>query len=403
MKIGIDCRLWSESGVGRYIRNLVENLRLIDKKNEYVLFILTKDRKEILKHLACRQAGVQNDKEQVQNDNVKIVKSDVSWHTLEEQLKFPSIINRENLDLMHFTYISVPIFYNKPFVFTIHDLIPYHFPTGLATTLPLPWYRLKLLSYKFVILQAAKRAKKIITASNATKSEIVDHLKVNSSKVVVTYEGVFNKSKVKSQKSKVQLKIKNYFLYVGNAYPHKNLDRLIKAFSLFCHPELGSGYQSNRDYDRRQDDIKLVLIGKEDYFYKRLKEKVHNMGLERLIVFYKEATDNELSVLYKNALALIIPSLMEGFGLPALEAMANRCLVLASHIPCLKEICADTAVYFDPYDVKDMLKKMVNIYHSNDTYHYSDRIEKGLKRAKDFSWEKMARETLDIYRNAVAY
>ena len=394
MRIGIDCRLWNESGVGRYIRNLVERLLILDKRNQYVLFVLTKDENEMLKQVQHDKKEVQNDRDQVRNENVKIVVADVCWHSFEEQLRFPSILNRENLDLVHFPYVSVPIFYNKPFVVTIHDLIPYHFPTGEASTLPLPLYKLKLLGYKFVIQQAAKKATKIITVSNATKREIVEHLKVPEGKVVVTHEGVEDNlsSKLKAQSSKPQLKTKSYFLYVGNAYPHKNLNRLIEAFDLLCHSS-----QAPPD----QDDMKLVLVGRVDYFYKRLRQKVKDMGLERSVLFYGEATDGELSALYKNALALITPSLMEGFGLPALEAMANRCLVLSSDIPSFKEICGDAAIYFDPYDITDMAKKMIDTYHSNDSNHYRDKIKKGFNRAKMFSWEKMAKETLKIYGSCI--
>ena len=257
MKIGIDCRLWNESGVGRYIRNLTEQLLIIDRKNSYVFFVLSKDRKEILRS--------------VQNDRFKIITADIRWHTIEEQWRFPSILNKENLDLVHFPYFSVPIFYNKPFIVTIHDLILHHFPTGEASTLALPLYQLKLLGYKSVISNGAKKAKKIITVSNATKAEIVDHLKVDPSKVVVTYEGVGINSRLKVKTSK--LKVKNYFLYVGNAYPHKNLERLIEAFNLVCHPEaLAEG----------SNDIKLVLVGKEDYFYKR-KSKKYGFGKIRIV------------------------------------------------------------------------------------------------------------------------
>jgi len=386
MRIGIDCRLWNESGVGRYVRNLVEHLQTIDRENKYVLFVGTKDREEILN--------------QVQNDNFSIVNADIRWHTLEEQLKFPQILYKENLDLVHFPYFSVPIFYSKPFVVTIHDLILHHFPTGLASTLPFYLYRLKLFGYKFVIKRAAQNAEKIITVSNATKNEIVDHLGVPKDKVVVTYEGIETSSKFKVQSSKLQLKAKSYLLYVGNAYPHKNLDRLLEAFRLVCHPELGSG---SRDSDLRQNDIRLILVGKEDYFYKRLKEKVKKMGLEKSVLFYGEASDEELGNLYKNAKALVMPSFMEGFGLPGLEAMANKCFVLASDIPSLREVYGNAAICFNPYDVNDIKKTMENVCFNDlprrkaGLNHFSQKIEKGLERVKLFSWEKMAKETLKVY------
>ncbi|MBI4089356.1 MAG: glycosyltransferase family 4 protein [Candidatus Levybacteria bacterium] len=365
MRIGIDCRLWNESGVGRYIRNLVYNLQKLDEKNEYILFVLSKG----------------HEKFKVQSSKFKVKIANVRWHTIAEQIGFSKVLNQENLDLMHFPYFSVPLFYNRPFVVTIHDLIVNHFPTGQASTLPSLIYSLKLLSYKFIIGRAAKKAKKILTVSNATKKEIVDHLKIKENKVVVTYEGVDNRiSKIKNQKSKIDGK---YFLYVGNAYPHKNLERLLEAFNIL------------------NADVNLILVGKEDYFYKRLKKKIIQVNPSKKVIFLQNVSDQELSDLYKNALALVFPSLMEGFGLPALEAMANKCLVLASDISALKEICADAAIYFNPADANDLVRKMQEIY-PNDTYHYSDKKEKGLKRVKLFSWRKMAEQTLSVYEQSAS-
>ncbi|MDO8461049.1 MAG: glycosyltransferase family 1 protein [bacterium] len=415
MRIGIDCRLWSESGVGRYTRNLVQNLAQIDIKNEYVLFILSKDQEKIL-HF-------------VQNDSFRTVKADIRWHSIEEQIRFPSILNQEKLDLVHFPYFSVPIFYNKPFVVTIHDLILHHFPTGEASTLPLSIYKLKLLGYKYVISQAAKKAKKIITVSNATKEEIIDHLGVREDKIVVTYESVDDRLISKLPTSPFDFaqgfggasKIKNYFLYVGNAYPHKNLERLLQAFKIITQGALvgnenflvhdakklkGSSHTSKPASAHRENfvpsprPLTLVLVGKEDYFYKRLREIIKNMKLSDSVIFYGEASDEELINLYQNAKALVMPSLMEGFGLPALEAMANSCLVLASNIPALKEVCGDAAIYFSAYDINEITEVMKSVCF-NDSNHFSQNIGRGIERSKMFSWKKMAKETVDIYESCV--
>ncbi|MBF8249956.1 MAG: hypothetical protein HW400_557 [Candidatus Levybacteria bacterium] len=393
MRIGIDCRLWSETGVGRYIRNLVSELSKIDTKNSYVLFALSKDEKNI--------------KSAIHNSQFVILLIDIKWHTFEEQIKFPQILNQENLDLMHFPYFSVPIFYNRPFVITIHDLIINHFSTGQASTLPLPIYNLKLLAYKFILAQSAKKAKKIIAVSNATKDEIIDHLGVNPQKVVVTYEGVDDKIRnpnieIRNNSQNTKYKILNtkYFLYVGNAYPHKNLERLLKAFSAFCHPERGEG---SRDFSASpQNDTRLLLIGKEDYFYKRLINKVAEMGLSEKVIFLQNLSDKELVNLYQNAQALILPSLMEGFGLPALEAMANNCLVLASDIPALKEVCGGAALYFNPLSVNELVDKLNLITSHTTEYRALEELrKKGIERAKLFSWRKMAKETLKIYESCV--
>lgn len=187
------------------------------------------------------------------------------------------------------------------------------------------------------------------------------------------------------KKSQIPNKIKNYFLYVGNAYPHKNLERLIRAFNIVMSQYF---------------DISLILVGREDYFYKHLKKKIKEMNLSDKVIFLENINDEELSNLYQNALALIIPSLTEGFGLPALEAMANKCLVMCSDIPSLREVCKDCAIYFNPYNIKDIAEKTKDVLdHSDDTYHYSDRKEKGFKRSKQFSWKKMAKETLAVYES----
>lgn len=374
MRIGIDARLWNETGVGRYIRNLVKELQIIDGQNEYVLFVKKDDKEQILK--------------QVQNDNFRMVDVNIRWHTIEEQIKFPKILNRENLDLMHFPYYSIPVFYNNPFIVTIHDLIPYNYPTGKASTLPFFLYWLKFLAYKYVLKNASKKAKKIIAVSNATKQEIINNLKINANKIAVIHEGAEEKLKIKISKPGLSSRIQTgfvsskYFLYVGNVFPHKNLERLLKAFNVLIF---------------KHKDVLLALVGGKDYFYKKLKERVREMDLGNSIKFLGKVGDEELKSLYQNAVALVQPSLMEGFGLPALEAMTNGCIVLASDIPALKEVCGDAAIYFNPLDVVDIRKNLELIV--NDEELRKKMIGKGYKQVKKFSWEKMAKETFEVYES----
>lgn len=371
MKIGIDARLWNETGVGRYIRNLVNNLQRIDTQNEYVLFV--------------RASDYENIKFQISNLKWKLVIADIRWHTIEEQRKFPKILKAENLDLMHFPYFSVPIFYTGKFVITIHDLILHHYPTGKASTKPSPVYALKLLAYKRVLAHAALHAEKIIAVSEATKAEITDHLKVPADKIAVTYEGVEGAITDISGKSLQELESKftdPYFLYVGNAYPHKNLERLIEAFRM-SRKELGS-------------EVLLVLVGKEDYFYKKLQKEIKNWHLESSIKIYYDVDDETLGSFYRHALALIFPSLMEGFGLPAIEAMSQGCLVLASDTPVFHEICQDVALYFDPHHISTIAQALELVYKQR---NFSEKKRKGKLLAKKFSWEKMAKETLAVYES----
>jgi glycosyltransferase involved in cell wall biosynthesis len=371
MRIGIDCRLWKQTGVGRYTKNIVLNLQKIDERNKYFLFVRTEDHESIRKRIT--------------NPNWRLIQNDIKWHSFSEQLKFPRLIRRERLDLMHFPYFSVPIFYKRPYVVTIHDLIINHFSTGKASTLLYPLYLVKREAYGFVIEQAARKAKKIIAPSNATKQEIMEHFKIAENKINIVCEASNFKPQAlnsEPQDTKYQILNTKYFLYVGNAYPHKNLEALIEAF---------------KRISAEHEDLKLILVGERDYFYKRL-EKENTLDK---IIFYGKATDKELANLYTNAIALVAPSLMEGFGLPVLEAMSLSCLVLASDIPAFREIAGDSAIYFNLEDKNDLYSKLKDIAENMEV-HKEAKLEIALKRSQQFSWEKAAEQTLNIYESSLS-
>jgi glycosyltransferase involved in cell wall biosynthesis len=374
MRIGIDCRLWDETGVGRYIRNLIWELQDLDKKNEYVLFV---------------KKGFKTYDLRFKNERSKIVETNIHWHSLSEQIKFPQILYKENLDLMHFPYFSLPIFYNKSFVVTIHDLIINHFPTGKASTLPYPFYLLKRIGYDFVMHHAVNNSAKIIVPLNAVKEDLIKTYNIAGDKIAVTKEGAALSKDKKNTKYKIPntrfaARRAKYFLYVGNAYPHKNLEFLIDAFVEFKN--------------ETKDDTNLVLVGKDDFFYQRLRRKVEEKKLKN-VVFKHNIADEELLSLYSNAIALVSTSLMEGFGLPPLEAMSSSCLVLLSDIPSFKEVCKDAAFYFNPKS-KNSLKEKLGLLYNLDHKEKQEHIKKGLARVKEFSWKKMAEQTLSVYESS---
>lgn len=366
MKIGIDARLYSQTGVGRYIRNLINELKKIDTQNEYIIFLLPEDFDKV---------SVNSPKWTKKILNVK-------WHSLMEQIRLPFLLKKEKCDLIHFPYFSVPIFYPGKYVITVHDLIMNHFNTGQASTLPLPIYRLKHAFYGLIIRQAIKKSARIITVSKATKHEIMDHYSVSDSKIDVIYEAseLIDEAQNTGQKN---IEDKKYFLYVGNAYPHKNLETLISAFK-----------QINEKYD----NVQLVLVGGKDYFYTRLQNKITEQKISN-IIFYGSATDTELIKLFKNAIALISPSLMEGFGLPAVEAMSLGCTVIASNIPSLTEICGDGALYFNPRNPGELHKIITQLMDNKDIR--KKQIQKGFEQSKKFSWKKTAKETFQTYENCI--
>ncbi len=368
MKIGIDARLWNQGGVGRYIRNLVLNLLELDEKNEYILFVRTKEEEEVKTQIS---------KFKIKNLKLKIISVNMPWHSVSEQLMFPRILNKEKIDLMHFPYFSVPVLYKKPFVVTIHDLVYHHFVSGEASTLPLWLYGFKMLSYRYTIRNAARNAKKIIAVSNFTKRDISNILNVDSEKIEVIYEAADDFKNLSLQKVDVE----NYFLFVGNVYPHKNVGLVLEAFKAIV---------------KENPKLHLVFVGKDDYFYKKLKKHLKKLQENGSVIFFDNASDQILASLYRNAICLVRPSLMEGFSLPPLEALANSCLVLGSDIPVHREVLGESIIYFDPYRLDDILAKMKYVLNLSKD-EKEKIIKKGIDKSKEFSWKKTAVQTLKVY------
>jgi glycosyltransferase involved in cell wall biosynthesis len=291
---------------------------------------------------------------------------------------------------MHFPHFNVPLFYFGDFVVTIHDLILLKFPTKKATTLGPIFYKIKYFGYKAVITQAVKKAKRIITVSNFTKKEIAEYFNLNPEKISVTYEacdGVeYGQLSLPESRFLSNHKItKPYLLYVGNAYPHKNLERLLEVF---------------KELKNNKFNFQLVLVGKLDYFYQRLKKKAQELDLlhDNSVVFFGFASQSDLAHLYRKASLYVFPSFIEGFGLPALEAMSYGLPVVASKTSSLPEILDGAALFFDPQDKQDMTLTILKVLENQNLR--KKMIKKGYEQVKKFSWGRCASDTLAIYYKA---
>lgn len=362
MKIVIDARMYQESGVGRYIRNLVSQLQKLDKENQYYLILLPKDKNIPL-----------------QNNFNKII-ADFQWYGVSEQVKLPKLLDRINPDLVHFPHFNVPLFYSGKFVVTIHDLIHQHFAMKRATTLDPFTYKIKQWGYKTVFKNAINKSMKILVPSNFVKHQLIDKWKVRAEKIVITEEAVddnfFSIIKPLSNQQSP------YIFYVGNAHPHKNVEGLIKAFL---------------EIRKKHKDLKLVLSGNDHYFWQRIKTDPRFRG--NGIVYTGFINDKQLVALYKGALAFVMPSLEEGFGIPLLEAFACGCPVVSSKGGSLPEVGGEAAIYFDPKNIDDMVDKISSVLNNGKLR--KELIEKGLQRVKLFSWERLAEQTLEVYLKCV--
>lgn len=381
MRIGIDARLYGskQGGLGRYVEQLIQHLEQIDEHNEYVVF-LRKDNWDEFK---------------LTKPNFKKAIANIPWYSWSEQLWLPLILKIKKLDLMHFPHWNVPLMYNKPFIVTVHDLIMYHYPRQQASTHGPMVYWFKDRLHRLVLKHAAKKAKQIITPTEFTKQDIHKTLKTSLDKIMVIHLAPYaNANKNQSIKSNNILRKYNinkpFVLYVGVAYPHKNLDQLIQAWKIF-QEKYGNNYQ-------------LVLVGKKNYFYNKLINKLTNPGEGSLrdkqinnIVYTDYLTDQSLDELYAKASLYIFPSLYEGFGLPPLEAMAHGVPVASSTATCLPEILGDATIYFDPNIPEEMVRALhLGLHDQNLRQRLKDAASRLLTK---YSWEKTARQTLRIYQS----
>ena len=375
MKIAIDARLYGPqgTGIGKYTEKLIENLQELDKKNNYFI-ILNKGNWDQFKP---------------KTPNFEKVMVDAPFYSLKEQAFIPAAISKIKPDIVHFTHLNVPLLYSGKFIVTIHDVITKDFSGVRTTTRALPVYLLKRAGYAVTLRQSVRRAAKIIVPSNYVRNRLIKSFPSTKVKAEVIYEGVDqNTAKASQKKSLVgdtkqilhKYKIKKpYLIYIGNYYPHKNVENLLQALQFV---------------DRKYH---LVLAGQRNIFLDRILKIAQSLKVENRLIITGFVPNKDLSVLYKQAEMFVFPSLSEGFGLPGLEAMASGCPVVCSNIPVFKEIYGDAVLYFDPRNPKDAAKKIETVIENNKLR--TDLVTEGYKQLKKYSWRKMAVETLKVYQD----
>lgn len=374
MTIGIDARMLGplQGGIGRYIEQLVKHFGIdapqYGNTMKFVVF-LRKENWDLVQ----------------ETSNLKKILADIPWYGWREQLFLPKILKRERIDLMHFPHWNIPFLYNRSFVVTIHDLLLIHYPTRSASTLGPISYFFKNLAYRIILKHAIKKSQRIFAPSEFTKQDIIKTFAIAPNKIVVTplapsADSDFPATDVKEDVMKKYSISKPYILYVGVAYPHKNLDGLIRAWKIFCDQH-GDGYQ-------------LVLAGRKNFFYQQLATKARDV---HSIIFTDFVPEKDLPAFYHNASLYIFPSFYEGFGLPPLEAMRHGVPVVSSNATCLPEILKDAALYFDPHNSDEM---SATIWRGlTDQNLRAELTQKSVQLIHNLSWERTANTTLEQYKN----
>lgn len=362
-KIGIDARLYSQTGVGTYLKNLIYYLEKKNPKDQlFYIYLMPKDYDQL----------------SFKNNNIIKRKVDYRWHTFGEQIGFAIKLYQDNLDLMHFTYFSYPVFYFRKFVATVHDATPLLFKTGKASTKNQLIYNIKHLFFRIILCCQANRAIKIITPTNAVKEQLIEiYGQKISKKISAIYEGVNYQIIVSKENKELGKKYSNFFIYVGNFYPHKNVEKLIVAFS------------------KVKTSSKLILLGPNDYFSTRILHYINIMKCNKKIMIIKNPNLQDLIFFYKNARALIHPSLSEGFGLPLIEAAYFNTPIIASNIKVFKELLGNNYLSFNPNNVDDISEKINNFIEKKSMFDYKNIMKK-------YSFTKMTDGTLKIYEDVLS-
>lgn len=376
MRIGIDCRTilspsrGEKAGIGHYNYSLVKNLMKIDKRNQYILFF---------------DYRVPDTREFKQKN------FEIKYFPFSQYKKFlpftyshlliAAELGKQKLDILHSPANVIPLNYKKPTIVTVHDLAIYKeskwFPSG------------QKFSTRFLVPKSLKKANHIIAVSNATKRDIIKLFKIPPSKISVIHENVMVKklpTRSKDISALRRYKLKNeYILFVGTLEPRKNLLRLIEGYNKLIK-------ENPKKYGRYD----LVLAGMRGWKSKNIFRLIKKLKLDEKVKYLEYIPHNHKIDLMEHATCFVFPSFYEGFCLPVLEAMSLGCPVITSNTSSLPEVCGQACEMVNPSRSENITKSLARVL-------YSKRLRESMKKkslaqAKNFSWGKCARETLNIYK-----
>jgi glycosyltransferase involved in cell wall biosynthesis len=289
-----------------------------------------------------------------------------------EQLLLPLIVLALGCRIVHSMSNVVPLLLGRRNILTVHDIYFKHDPRRFKF-----WKRTYL---QFLVPLSVKASRLIISVSKTTANDLMHFYRTPAEKIVVIYEGYKSitadaSAKVADVKQRHGL-TDPYFLFVGTIEPGKNLKNLISGFKPFA------------------DRFQLMIAGKWWVRYKELFQHAEELGLKGRVIFAGYVPDSDLAVLYKNAVALCMPSFHEGFGLPIVEAMSQGCPVVCSNTSCMPEVAGDAALYFDPHNVKQIEAALARVQVPAVR---AELIRRAPENLKQFTWPQCAGQTHQVY------
>jgi alpha-1,3-rhamnosyl/mannosyltransferase len=378
MRIAIDVSALAgtQGGMQIYLQQILKHLALLDRKNDYYLYIARWGDLEAARR-SLPSIAAANFKPWLKRFPYKLLMNLENRLGLrvEERFLLPPI------DLFHGACQMIPPLSRAKSVITVHHLeeARYNYPTQ--------WDK---FYYWDVYSKSVLRADQLIADSNYTKRYLLDTFKLDPEKINVVYHGIFDPKPRIDEEQKAKLRARfhlpeRFIVCVSHMHLRKNTTRLVEAFARISS---------------RQPDLHLVLVGggHPDYI-EEVRKKVRDCGLTERVHLTGPVSHEDVPAFYAAACLFVLPSLLEGFGIPLIEAMAMGCPIAASNATSIPEVVGDAGLLFNPEDVEEMSVKILQIL--DDSSLRNRLIEKGRSRAADFTWEKAARQTLDVYRKAV--
>lgn len=381
LRIVIDARRIRDFGIGTYTRSLVHALGTVDTENRYVLISLAEDARTL--------TGLPGNFETAVYD-----RSDRGWS---EHMAFPAYLRSLHPDVVHIPLNRVPLLMTKPYVVTVHDIASLFWE-------PQSGARMEVRRYMF--RRGLTRADRVIAVSDATRRDVQKVLGIPAERVRLVYNapnpeffthrrvadarvaGAPDAHAIERKRILERYSIHYPFLlYAGNIRPQKNIPRLVEAFAV-VRAQLA-------DHEVYKD-LRLIIIGDEISLYPAVRQAVIKTRVEDVVRFMGFVPFDTLRCFFESASAFVFPSLYEGFGLPPLEAMASGTPVVTSNVSSLPEVVNDAAVLVNPENVFDIARGIKEVLLDEDLRQRL--IRRGREQAARFSWERAAREVLDIYR-----
>lgn len=367
MRIGIEAqRIFRKNkhGMDYVVLQEIKELQKMDTQNDYFVFVAPGEDR-------CLE----------DSKHVHIIEIGGSFYPFWEQVTLPRAAKEWNIDILHCTSNTAPIWCRIPLILTLHDII---FMEPRDKSNKSFYQNMGWLYRRLVVPRILKKCRRIITVSNYEKNNIESRLGIPQEKMVMIYNGYndwFKPIQDLNQVYKKYIDVQGYFFFLGNTDPKKNTERTLIAYSKYL--------------ERSNVKRKLLMADLDNEYLKAIIEKNHIENIWRRVVIPGYIVNKDLPYIYNNAFAFLYTSLRESFGIPLLEAMACGTPVITSNTSSMPEIGGPDAILVNPEDPDEIANKMIQL--EEDDLFYRKQEDIGIRRAEQFSWRQTAEILLSVY------